>query len=229
MPNRKNFLHRAVSKPPRPVGHVSSAEFSLRAAAVPIRSELYRQLSGSQKPATWCHQRQSLANRACEFLLRATLPTKETFSLKRRQWRRRGKGVPWASFLATLLSIWRSAAAGLLLLFLLIPYGAGLLLLAGNERSSCGMPCCNRSKVRCCRKSNKNAHRDGPGWIASSKCPGGCGQLPAVSESAAASLVTARVEVRPIVPVSHVRIQAASPRGSSEIGFALAERPPPSI
>jgi hypothetical protein len=53
--------------------------------------------------------------------------------------------------------------------------------------------------------------------------------MPAVPGTAAASLAAARIEVRPVVPVSHVRISAISPRGSSGTGFALFERPPPTI
>jgi hypothetical protein len=163
------------------------------------------------------------------FLLRVTLPTKETFGLQGRQWRRWRKGVTCASFFDALSSVWRSAAAGLLLLLLLIPYDAGLLPLGGSARSSCGMQCCSRSKVCHCRRVDRISHPDGPGWTASSKCPGGCGQVATVSAPAAASLAAARTAVRPIVPVSSLRIQALPPRGSAEIGFALFERPPPSI
>jgi len=163
------------------------------------------------------------------FLLRVTLPTKETFGLQGRQWRRWRKGVTCASFFGALSSTWRSAAAGLLLLLLLISYGAGLLPLAGSARSSCGMQCCKRPKVCHCRRVDKIPHPGGPGWTVSSKCPGGCGQVATVSATAAASLVVARVAVRPIVPVSRLRIQALPPRGSSGVGFALFERPPPSI
>lgn len=165
--------------------------------------------------------------RADEFHFRATLPTEGTFSLTDWGNRQRRKGGPRASFLAALLSTWRSAAAELLVLLLLIPYGSGLLLLAGNGTSSCGMRCCKRSKACSCRRSDKTAYPDGPGWIASSKCPGGCGQLPAVSASAAASLVVSRVEVSPIIPLSRVRPQAAPRRGFSETGFASCARPPP--
>jgi hypothetical protein len=170
-------------------------------------------------------------NNSCSdvFLLRATLPTEGTFGLQGWRWRQQNKGVPRASFPIMLLPTWRSAAAVLLTFLLLIPCVSGLLLLAGSETSSCGMQCGKRPKVCCCRRSGKNAHRAGPGWIESSKCPGGCGQLPAVSATAAARLVAARVEVRPIAPVSRVRIMVAPRRGSSETGFASLERPPPAI
>jgi len=146
--------------------------------------------------------------------------------LKVRRWRQRAKGVPWASFLATLLPAWRSAAAALLLLVFLIPYGYGLAGLAEGQRPACGLPCCKGSKV-CCRRSD--VHQDGPGFVASSKCPGGCEQFPASSGRLSASLIASRVEVTPVVPVSRLRIPAGSPRGSSETGFALFERPPPCV
>jgi len=168
-------------------------------------------------------------SRACEFLLSAILPSKETLGLEGRHWRQRAKGLPWASCPATLLAAWRSASAALLLLVFLIPYGSGLAALAERENSACGMQCCKGSQASCCRRSGKNAHRDGPGWIASSKCPCGCEQLPAASGTLSASLVTARVEVTPVLAVSHLRILAGSPRGSSEAGFALFERPPPCV
>ena len=170
-------------------------------------------------------------NNGCSdvFLLRATLPTEGTFGLQGWRWRQQSKGVPRASFPIMLLPTWRSAAAVLLTLLLLIPCVSGLLLLAGSETSSCGMQCCKRSKVCPCRRSDNNAHRTGRGWTASSKCPGGCGQLPAMPRTTVANLAVARIAIRPIVPVSHLRIQAASLRGSSETGFVLFERPPPSI
>ncbi len=165
----------------------------------------------------------------CEFPLRVTLRTKEMFGLQGWQWRPWRKGDTCASFLGALSSGWRSAAAGLLLLILLIPYGSGLLLLTRCATSSCGMPCCTRSKVCCCRRSDRKLHRAGPSWIASSSCPGGCGQVATMPATAAAGLAVARTAVRPMVPVSRLRIQAVSLRGSAETGFALFERPPPSI
>ena len=163
------------------------------------------------------------------FFLVLHFPQEGTFGLKGWRWQQRGKGVSRVSSLATPLSTWRSAPAGLLVLLLLIPYVSGLLLLARSEMSSCGMQCCKRPKACCCRRSDKTAYRDGPGWIASSQCPGGCEQLPAVSPTAAASLVAARVELSPIIPLSRVRPQAAPRHGFFETGFASCARPPPAI
>ena len=148
--------------------------------------------------------------------------------LEDQRWRRRGKDLPRVSFPATLLQAWRSAAAALLLLVFLIPYGSGLAGLAESDGPGCGMRCCKGAKA-CCRRSDRNAHEDGPGWMAWSKCPGGCEQLPASSGALSVGLVASRVEVHPAVPVAHLRISAGSPRGSSEAGFALFERPPPSV
>jgi hypothetical protein len=64
----------------------------------------------------------------CEFLLRVTLRTKETFGLRGWQWRQWGKRPTGASFLGALSSTWRSPAAGLPILLLSIPYSSGLTL-----------------------------------------------------------------------------------------------------
>jgi hypothetical protein len=141
-------------------------------------------------------------------ILCATLLSKEMLPLEGGRWRK----------------LWE-AVARLLLVLLLVPYGSGAFLLAGREGPGCGMSCCKGSKVCSCRRSAKH----GQGWIAASKCPEGCGQLPAVSRAAAASLVAAWVRVSPVVTVSHVRIAALSPRASSETRFALFERPPPTV
>jgi hypothetical protein len=154
---------------------------------------------------------------------------KKMADLEGRELRRHEKGLRWASFLATLLRGWRSAASGLVLLLLLIPYGFGFLLLAASQGPSCGMQCCKRSKVCCCGKSDKHARHDGPSWVGSSKCPGGCGQLPAVPGTPAAGPAAARIEVIPVLPLSHARISPSSPRDSSGAAFALFERPPPSV
>ena len=154
---------------------------------------------------------------------------KKMADLEGRELRRHEKGLRWASFLATLLPGWRSAASGLVLLLLLIPYGFGFLLLAASQGPSCGMQCCKRSKVCCCGKSDKHPRQDGPSRVGSSKCPGGCGQLPAVPGTAAASLAAVRIEVSPVLPWSHVRISTVSPRESSGTAFALFARPPPNV
>jgi hypothetical protein len=169
------------------------------------------------------------ANRAGEFSLVLHFPQEGTFGLKGWRWQQRGKGVARASFLATLLATWRSVPAGLLVLLLLSPYVSGLLLLAGNETSSCGMQCCKGSKASCCRRAGKKAHWGGPSWIDSSKCTGGCGQLPAVSATPVAVPAAALVAVNPIAPESRLRFHAVSLRLSTEIGFASFERPPPAV
>lgn len=161
-------------------------------------------------------------------ILYATLPVKETLGLENRQRRNRWKDLPWASLLAKLLPGWRSAAAGLLLIPLLVPYASGAFVLAGREGPSCGMACCKGSKVCSCRRLDRRGHHAGPGWDSSSKCPEGCGQLPAVS-GAAASIVVASVGVSPVLHVSRVRTLDVSPRLSSESGFVLFERPPPTL
>jgi len=166
-------------------------------------------------------------DRTVLFQLCAKLPFKEKLGLAGQHRRQRGKALRQRSSLATLLSAWRSATMGLLLLLLLAPYGSALLLLTGPESSSCGMQCCKRSKVCCCRKASKNARQGGPGWTSTAKCPGGCGQLPNVSGTAVAGLVATGIKGSPVLPVSHIRSSRVSPRDSSGTAFALFERPPP--
>ena len=169
------------------------------------------------------------AGQAYYFRFRGRLPFKDMFALEGQHRRQHEEGLRWLSVLIPILPRGRSAASVLVLLFLLIPYGSGLLLLAESQGPGCGMQCCKRSKVCCCGKSGKHAHQDGPGWIASSKCPGGCGQLPAAPGTASASLAAARIEVSPVLPLLHVRMSAVSPRDSSGTAFALFERPPPDV
>ena len=169
------------------------------------------------------------AHCADKCLHRDTLPTEGTGGLTVWQWRQWVVGVVRASFRATLLRTRRSAAAGFLALLLVTPYGAGLLRLAGNETSSCGMRCCKGTKVCCCHRAGKNALRGGPSWVDSSKCPGGCGQLPAVPAIPIAGPAAALTEIDPITPESRLRVQAASIRLPSETDFASFERPPPAV
>jgi hypothetical protein len=53
---------------------------------------------------------------------------------------------------------------------------------------------------------DKHARQEGPGWVAASKCRGGCEQLPAVFGAAAASLVVAWGRVSPVFPLSYARV-----------------------
>jgi hypothetical protein len=170
----------------------------------------------------------SLTVRADRFRFHGRLRFKEMFGVEGQRWQRK-KGLRWATFLATLLPGWRSGASGLVLLLLLIPYGFGFLLLAASPGPSCGMQCCKRSKACCCGKSDRHARHDGPSWVGSSNCPGGCGQLPAVPGTAAASLAAARIEVSPVLSLSNLRVSPVSPRDPSDTAFALFQRPPPNV
>ena len=149
--------------------------------------------------------------------------------MESRQSRKQGKAVPWVSLLAALLPAWRSVAAVLLVVLVLVPYASGAFLFAGRGGPNCGMQCCKGSKVCFCRRPDKHGRQGGPGWSASSKCPEGCAQLPAVSRTAAPSLVALRVGVSPIFHVSPVPFPAVPPRISSETRSALFERPPPTL
>ena len=159
--------------------------------------------------------------------VRAKLHSKERLSLKRQ--RRRRWYFTWACAPAMPRPGGSAGAASCVLLLLLIPYFSGLMQLAGRETTSCGMQCCKRSKVCCCRKSAANAHHDGPSWIASSDCPSGCRQSLAGPRAAVVGLVSPRIEFSPIIPGLRLRMSRVSARGSSDIAFALFGRPPPTI
>jgi len=132
----------------------------------------------------------------------------------------------WGAFRPCLPS--RHAASALLLvLFLLTPYGPSFLVLFGGDGSSCGMQCCKQSKGCCCRKSGHDLHRGGAAWASASTCPGGCRQAPAIQGTAAASLSATRFETVPVVDVSPALPLPEPVRRSSDVAFALFERPPP--
>ena len=116
---------------------------------------------------------------------------------------------------------------GLLLLLLLAPYSSGLFLLAQSDQPDCGMQCCKRSKVCCCRKANRQSGARGPGWAASSSCPSGCGQVTAIFSNAAASLQADRVEVEPAVFESRLGLERECTAHTAGHHFAQFERPPP--
>ena len=152
----------------------------------------------------------------------------EMFPLEGQHYRHCEKGFRWPALLVPTLMT-RRAASLLILLSFLIPYCSGFLLLTGSQGPSCGRECCQRSKGCCRVKSGKHARQDGPSWIASAKCPGGCGQLPTARRTGSASLVATRLKVRWILPLSHLQMCPASPRDSSRHTFALFERPPPYV
>lgn len=121
----------------------------------------------------------------------------------------------------------RAHGVGLLLLLLLAPYSSGLLLLAQPEAPDCGMQCCKRSKVCCCRKAGLKDKGSNPGWAAASSCPSGCGLMTAVFPRTLASRSEHRLEIHPVLRETLLdRERDWTPR-TSEQDFALFERPPP--
>ena len=122
---------------------------------------------------------------------------------------------------------WRTVPTLLVVLCLTAPYGSTLSLLLAGSESSCGSQCCKRSKACCCRKSGRNVHQDGPAWAPSSKCPNGCGQLPAAQNKLAASHRRARIDVAPVVFVSQTLRPTNPAASASDVPFPLFERPPP--
>jgi hypothetical protein len=145
----------------------------------------------------------------------------------------RVEGCPWAQLGYWAAPRWcvrpsrRIALTLLLIVFLLAPSGPMLSFLLGRDSSRCAVHCCKRSDVCCCGKPGHHAHRDGPAWAAASKCPDGCGQLPARQRSLVASLGPARFETAPVIISSQARRTADPCSPTSAVAFALFERPPP--
>lgn len=128
---------------------------------------------------------------------------------------------------STLLPPFRSAVTALLALLLLAPAGFGLLLPASAPQPDCGMQCCKRTKVCCCRKSGSLARQNRPGWAAAPVCATRCRQLPALPGAIAASLAPQQAETKLAeCPLPAGTSYGRAPR-SSETDFALFERPPP--
>lgn len=116
-----------------------------------------------------------------------------------------------------------------LVFLLLAPMGFGLLLQARGEQSDCGMECCKRTKVCCCRKADRIARKSRPGWVASAACSTGCRQLPALAGGMAAGLAAGRIEVRLLETTVAVRVLRSLAPRALETDFALFERPPPAV
>lgn len=126
-----------------------------------------------------------------------------------------------------IFSLRRIASTLLLALFLLVPYGSAFYQLQAADDATCGMPCCKRSKVCCCRKQARSVNPAGPVWIASPKCSAGCAQLPATQRSSAASLDAAGLEAVPVVVAARILLSSLPQHRSIDSSFALFERPPP--
>jgi len=122
------------------------------------------------------------------------------------------------------LRLGRLLAPLLLLVSLLAPLALPALLL---QADTCGMACCKRSGVCCCRKA-KAAKSRGPVLQAASRCGANCGRLPALPRLVAA------IPARAALPGSTLAAAPARPGSSSRVHpssslpFALFQRPPPS-
>jgi hypothetical protein len=115
-----------------------------------------------------------------------------------------------------------------LLVSLLAPFSLDFAPLLRLTQTTCGMSCCKKTGVCCCRKA-RPAGTKMPLWKASSRCGSDCSTLRGLPSAAAASLAARGIEVRPFLAASHLQLSAVSPRGTAENGFALFERPPPTI
>jgi len=120
----------------------------------------------------------------------------------------------------------RAAFSLLLILLLLIPFAPSLTALSARTSSDdCGMQCCKRTKVCCCRKIARERQ---PAFRAPSACSSGCGQLPAV-HGPAAGLGRARPAIAPLITAACFHPVPPPIHRSVQPLFPLFERPPPSV
>jgi hypothetical protein len=112
-------------------------------------------------------------------------------------------------------------AALLLAVFLAGPLASAAGFAGGT---GCGMRCCKASRG-CCHHQTNPA---GGGVTAAWKCPGGCGQLPAVSRLWPSAAAPARgVVLNADAAAFAAAVIAAPDLASSGFQFSLFGRPPP--
>lgn len=105
---------------------------------------------------------------------------------------------------------------------LLAPYSWAFLPALVQGETTCGMSCCRRSGVCCCRKA---APDHGFGWRAAG-CPPGCARH-AVLPAAMAGLAVAADRTWSIAPDVERTAALAAPFSFFPLAYALSSRPPP--
>ncbi len=121
---------------------------------------------------------------------------------------------------------WRSTGLALALLFCFGPFSAALIQLSGSEDRDCGMECCRRSKVCCCRKG-KGVHENKPGWFDQPSCAGRCGHPPALPVLSAPAFTQERASFNPVQETLRLSPRMEVRRVEAKPSFALFGRPPP--
>lgn len=104
-----------------------------------------------------------------------------------------------------------------------LPFAASLL----RRAETCGMACCRRARVCCCRKAKAHPAPAHPGWTAGTACAPGCGRV-------ASSVPLPPVIVEPPVAGMPAVLTGLAPEvhdvaggAAAATAFALFQRPPP--
>jgi hypothetical protein len=121
----------------------------------------------------------------------------------------------------------RSNAAFLLLVSLLAPYAAAFAQLAAAGTNTCGMSCCRRSGVCCCRKARHAALNHGPEWNSARRGGCGCRQLPAPPARVRPALAAGRSQWQPLIVYALLSILPHASRAGNPHACVLFGRPPP--
>jgi len=126
------------------------------------------------------------------------------------------------------VAVMRRLASLVLLASLFVPAILASIPLWQSQSTSCGMACCKRSRVCCCRKSKAHEH-GGVAWRADAKCCGGCGRASIVGPVVALQAeVQSRHAAEPVLTSLVLRSPISGVLRSAGAAFALFGRPPPS-
>lgn len=117
------------------------------------------------------------------------------------------------------------AAALVVVLSLLAPLS---LPAFQNRADTCGMSCCRKSGVCCCRKA-RPAQTGGPQWQPVSGCSRNCALRLALPASLSAILPDAGAASGPAFVVTSVAPARPLVREGATRCFALYQRPPPAV
>jgi hypothetical protein len=126
----------------------------------------------------------------------------------------------------TVIRSLHTAAAALLTLTFLTPFGEVLFLQAPPE--SCEMSCCSGSHC-CCHRMGSSEKHDDPEWRSAFACGSDCARHMVLTGSPSVTVIAARIKVS-IAPEAESLQNPSKPATSpSGTAFALFGRPPPHI
>ncbi|MCW5976655.1 MAG: hypothetical protein KIT09_01190 [Bryobacteraceae bacterium] len=120
-----------------------------------------------------------------------------------------------------------SALTFALSLALCAPFAAVGFSIARAEEGACRMEACKRMKSCCCKTARSESRDAGAKWRAARLCPQGCSQMPSVKPPLPWTQWPAAVFQGPKQAGAPVAAVDLTGHRSSELEFALFERPPP--